>query len=51
MRYVTWALAATMALIAGLVSAEPAAKINPTDPQPTCAMCPGTYIPLTELES
>jgi mannose-6-phosphate isomerase-like protein (cupin superfamily) len=51
MRYVTWALAATMALIAGSVSGEPAAKINPTDPQPTCAMCPGTYIPLTELES
>ena len=21
-------------------------KINPTDPQPTCNMCPGTYIPL-----
>jgi mannose-6-phosphate isomerase-like protein (cupin superfamily) len=26
-------------------------KINPTDPQPTCAMCPGTYIPLSELEA
>jgi mannose-6-phosphate isomerase-like protein (cupin superfamily) len=26
-------------------------KINPTDPQPTCAMCPGTYIPLAELEA
>jgi mannose-6-phosphate isomerase-like protein (cupin superfamily) len=26
-------------------------KINPTDPQPTCNMCPGTYIPLSELES
>jgi mannose-6-phosphate isomerase-like protein (cupin superfamily) len=26
-------------------------KINPTDPQPTCAMCPGTYVPLSELES
>ena len=25
------------------------AKINPTDPQPTCNMCPGTYIPLSEL--
>src|SRR5216117_4038831 len=24
-------------------------KINPTDPQPTCNMCPGTYIPLSEL--
>jgi len=26
-------------------------KINPTDPQPTCNMCPGTYIPLSELEA
>jgi mannose-6-phosphate isomerase-like protein (cupin superfamily) len=26
-------------------------KINPTDPQPTCTMCPGTYIPLSELEA
>jgi mannose-6-phosphate isomerase-like protein (cupin superfamily) len=24
-------------------------KVNPTDPQPTCNMCPGTYIPLSEL--
>jgi len=27
------------------------AKINPTDPQPTCNMCPGTYVPLSELEA
>ena len=27
------------------------AKINPTDPQPTCEMCPGTYIPLSELDA
>ena len=26
-------------------------KINPTDPQPTCTMCPGTVIPLSELEA
>jgi mannose-6-phosphate isomerase-like protein (cupin superfamily) len=26
-------------------------KINPTDPQPTCSMCPGTYIPAAELEA
>ena len=26
------------------------AQINPTDPQPTCSMCPGTYIPLSELD-
>lgn len=42
----------------GLVAAAcfPAAllaqeKINPTDPQPTCNMCPGTVIPLSELEA
>ena len=26
-------------------------KINPTDPQPTCNMCPGTHIPLAELDA
>ena len=26
-------------------------KINPTDPQPTCKMCPGTYIPAAEIEA
>ena len=26
-------------------------KINPTDPQPTCAMCPGYYIPVSELQA
>jgi mannose-6-phosphate isomerase-like protein (cupin superfamily) len=26
-------------------------KINLTDPQPTCAMCPGTVIPLAELDA
>jgi mannose-6-phosphate isomerase-like protein (cupin superfamily) len=26
-------------------------RINPTDPQPTCHMCPGTYIPVAELEA
>ena len=27
------------------------ARVNPTDPQPTCEMCPGTYIPLSELDA
>jgi mannose-6-phosphate isomerase-like protein (cupin superfamily) len=27
------------------------ARINPTDPQPTCNMCPGTYIPVSELDA
>src|SRR5437773_12534866 len=26
-------------------------KMNTTVPQPTCNMCPGTYIPLSELEA
>jgi len=26
-------------------------RINPTNPQPTCNMCPGTYIPVSELEA
>ena len=45
-------------LLAGLVAAAcfPAAlmaqeKVNPTDPQPTCHMCPGTHIPLSELDA
>jgi mannose-6-phosphate isomerase-like protein (cupin superfamily) len=25
--------------------------VNPTDPQPTCNLCPGTVIPLAEIES
>ena len=26
-------------------------QVNPTDPQPTCNMCPGTYVPLAELDA
>src|SRR3954466_8203024 len=26
-------------------------KITPPDPQPTCKMCPGYYIPAAELEA
>jgi mannose-6-phosphate isomerase-like protein (cupin superfamily) len=26
-------------------------RINPTDPQPTCRMCPGTYIPAAEMDA
>ena len=33
------------------VVAMPQVRINPTDPQPTCNMCPGTYIPLSELDA
>lgn len=27
------------------------ARVNPTDPQSTCHMCPGTYIPVSELDA
>ena len=38
-----------VALVAVVVVAQ--AKINPTDPQPTCNMCPGYYIPASELQA
>ena len=37
------------ACIAAAVLAQ--GKVNPTDPQPTCNMCPGPYIPLSELDA
>ena len=40
---------ALAACCAALLMAQ--AKINPTDPQPTCNMCPGKYIPLSELQA
>ena len=46
MKVITLALAATLATAPAF-----AQKVNPTDPQPTCAMCPGTYIPVAELEA
>ncbi|MDO8794598.1 MAG: hypothetical protein Q7J25_08270 [Vicinamibacterales bacterium] len=39
---------AVVCVVAGMLAQ---AKINPTDPQPTCEMCPGTYIPLSELDA
>src|ERR1700753_4022883 len=41
-------VAAGLVLASGAYGQE---KINPTDPQPTCPMCPGTYIPAVELEA
>jgi mannose-6-phosphate isomerase-like protein (cupin superfamily) len=41
-----------LAVAGGLMSVLIAqGKINPTDPQPTCNMCPGYYIPAAELEA
>jgi mannose-6-phosphate isomerase-like protein (cupin superfamily) len=41
-------LAATACVAAPLMAEG---QINPTDPQPACNMCPGTLIPLAELEA
>ena len=40
---------AAAACVAAVLMAQ--GKINPTDPQPTCNMCPGTIVPLSELEA
>ena len=37
--------------LACLTAPVAVAQINPTDPQPTCRMCPGTYVPRAELEA
>jgi mannose-6-phosphate isomerase-like protein (cupin superfamily) len=34
-----------------IVAVAAQTRINPTDPQPTCNMCPGYYIPLSELQA
>src|SRR5690242_16637364 len=41
-------LGALACFVAGMAAQS---AINPTDPQPTCRMCPGTVIPLAELEA
>jgi mannose-6-phosphate isomerase-like protein (cupin superfamily) len=48
MKGIAFGIALACTLVAPLKAET---KINPTDPQPTCEMCPGTYIPLSELES
>ena len=48
MKNFLFAFAAAAFFPAALTAQE---KINPTDPQPTCAMCPGTLVPLAELEA
>ena len=49
MRKVLLTVCAAVSVAAVVVVAQ--TKINPTDPQPTCAMCPGYYIPLSELQA
>jgi mannose-6-phosphate isomerase-like protein (cupin superfamily) len=48
MRNILLATGAALSVVAVLAAQ---AKINPTDPQPTCNMCPGYYVPLSELQA
>lgn len=41
-------IAAAACVVAAVVAQT---KINPTDPQPTCNMCPGYYIPVSEVQA
>jgi mannose-6-phosphate isomerase-like protein (cupin superfamily) len=41
-------MAGAACLVAAVVAQV---RINPTDPQPTCNMCPGYHIPLGELQA
>ena len=45
---IAFVFAAAMGLTTALLAQG---KVNPTDPQPSCNMCPGTYIPLSELDA
>jgi len=38
-------------MMCGVAALVAQGRINPTDPQPTCAMCPGYYIPVSELQA
>jgi len=48
MKNILLGFGAAACVVAALVAQG---KVNPTDPQPSCTMCPGTYIPLSELEA
>ena len=51
MKPVLWSFPIILCLATGsLALAQDQVRVNPTDPQPTCNMCPGTHIPAGELE-
>jgi mannose-6-phosphate isomerase-like protein (cupin superfamily) len=50
MKRLVWGFSALLWLAMG-AHADEQPKINPTDPQPTCPMCPGTYIPASEIDA
>jgi mannose-6-phosphate isomerase-like protein (cupin superfamily) len=45
------ALASALSVATAQTAPKPGTRINPTDPQPTCAMCPGTYVPVEEIDA
>ena len=47
-KHLLFGMAAGFALAAVMMAQV---RVNPTDPQPTCTLCPGTYIPLSELDA
>ena len=49
MRNLVCAVAGAACAVVAVLGAQ--GRINPTDPQPTCRMCPGYYIPLSELQA
>src|SRR5215831_938958 len=51
MNHLAWGIVAALGLMSATAPSLAQTKINPTDPQPTCEMCQGVYIPLTELEA
>jgi len=48
MKNIVIGFAAAACMVAALMAQT---RINPTDPQPTCNMCPGHYIPVSELQA
>jgi mannose-6-phosphate isomerase-like protein (cupin superfamily) len=38
-------------LVTAVLIAQTQRRVNPTDPQPTCIMCPGAYIPKSEVDA
>jgi mannose-6-phosphate isomerase-like protein (cupin superfamily) len=42
---------AAIVVTASVIVVAAQTRINPTDPQPTCNMCPGDYVPLSELQA
>ncbi len=46
-----WLLIGAAGAACAVAAVAAQGRINPTDPQPTCAMCPGVVIPVSEIEA